>query len=102
MVDSSTYRKQVVRSSLTRPAAKQEGELGARAEVEFERHVGAAGALRHSDLWLLSRLIGGSHANHGELLSYLFFDRAFTTVAAQLGAKHAQQSIRPVRWQTTL
>lgn len=41
-------------------------------------------------MWLLDRLIGGDPDDHGNLLSYLFFDPAFTARAAELGHAHAR------------
>jgi NTE family protein len=78
-------------------------DIGDLAERQFETHFAGHRGLRSPDLWLLSRLIGGSHAEHGDLLSFLFFDPAFTVPAADLGARHAQASTDGgVHWQWTL
>ena len=42
-----------------------------------------------SDLGLLGRLLAGTRENHGELLSFVFFDREFHKALIELGAKHA-------------
>ncbi len=42
-------------------------------------------ALRHPDVALLDRLIGGTHSTHGELLSYLLFDPDFIDALIEQG-----------------
>lgn len=61
-------------------------------EVFAARYAGLQG-LTHPDAWLLDRLIGGSAADHGELLSFLLFEPPFTTQAALLGAQHAEAAL---------
>jgi NTE family protein len=51
---------------------------------------------RLSDMGILGTLLGGSAAKgHGEILSFVFFDRDFHSALAQLGKKHAEQSLGP-------
>lgn len=64
--------------------------IGTTAETAFRDHFSRLRLLRRPDLALLSRLIGGTPRERGDLLSYLFFDPAFTTEAARLGAEHAR------------
>jgi NTE family protein len=44
-----------------------------------------------SDLGMLGRLLGGTRENHGELLSFVFFDREFHRALIDLGRKHASR-----------
>ena len=83
-------------------SSQQEASIGRTAQQQFERRIEDGGLVRHTDLWLLSHLIGGSEPTHGDLLSYLFFDPAFTTAAARLGAQHARAAVQPLRWRTSL
>ena len=48
-----------------------------------------------SDLGLLGRMVGGSRDSHGDLLSFLFFDREFHKALIDLGAKHASRTLGP-------
>lgn len=84
------------------PAASQAHEIGALAAQEFQRLVAGTGAVTNPDLWLLSRLIGGVQPDHGELLSYLYFDPSFTAPAAALGAEHARRRRALVHWRSAL
>lgn len=81
---------------------QQEASIGRTAQEQFARRIEDGGLVRHTDLWLLSHLIGGSERSHGDLLSYLFFDPAFTTAAARLGAQQARGAVQPLRWRTSL
>ena len=72
------------------PSAAQRGDIAALANRVFRgRHSGARVA-EDPPLWLLGRFIGGEEPDHGNLLSYLFFDPAFTSAAAALGLAHAR------------
>jgi NTE family protein len=55
-----------------------------------------------ADLGMLGRLLGGTPANHGELLSFVFFDREFHKALIDLGARHATRTLgaagRPFPW----
>ena len=46
-----------------------------------------------SDLGVLGRLLGGTRENHGELLSFVFFDREFHRALIELGRKHASRTL---------
>jgi NTE family protein len=61
------------------------------AEVFAARYGGVRGALRAPDFQLITRLIGGDSATHGELLSLLFFDSAFTTELIEMGRGDARR-----------
>jgi NTE family protein len=65
------------------------GELASR--IYREHYGGVRGALRSPDFQLISRLIGGDSATHGELLSLLFFDQAFTGELIELGRDDAER-----------
>jgi NTE family protein len=61
------------------------------AEVFARSHGGVRGTLRSPDFKLITRLIGGESATHGELLSLLFFDSAFTSELIALGRADASR-----------
>jgi NTE family protein len=48
-------------------------------------------ALRGTDFRLLNRLLGGDSPTHGELLSYLFFDREFIEELIRMGQEDARR-----------
>lgn len=56
----------------------------------FHSRYGGLKALRSPDLAVLSRLLGGQNHTHGELLSYLLFDREFIAALIEMGAQDAQ------------
>ena len=62
-------------------------------EVFSRRYAGIHRPL--SDLGLLGRLLGGTPDNHGELLSFVFFDREFHKALIDLGRKHATRALGP-------
>jgi NTE family protein len=62
-------------------------------EVFSRRYTGIHRPL--SDLGLLGRLVGGTRENHGDLLSFLFFDREFHKALIDLGRKHASSTLGP-------
>src|SRR5207253_5711808 len=64
------------------PSSAQADDLGTLANQVFHRDYSGIRASRDRSLWLLNRLIGGAAASHGDLLSSLFFDSAFTRPAA--------------------
>ena len=47
-----------------------------------------------SDFPLLNRLLGGESPTHGELLSYLFFDREFIEELIRMGQRDARRWLR--------
>jgi NTE family protein len=67
------------------------GEVAAR--VFREEYGGVRGALRSPDFQLIARLIGGDSPTHGELLSLLFFDPAFTGELIEMGRRDAERWI---------
>ncbi|MDG3016865.1 patatin-like phospholipase family protein [Speluncibacter jeojiensis] len=75
------------------PAAGERGDISALADAEFHRRYGGLGGLRSPSMWILERLIGGDPDDHGNLLSYLFFDSGFTDAVAKLGGRHARERL---------
>lgn len=71
------------------------GEVAAAAyEQAFGGWRGALFAVRRPDLPLLRRLLGGGDGvRGGDLLSYLFFDRAFGEPAVALGQRDARRAL---------
>jgi NTE family protein len=67
------------------------GELA--AEVFRSRYRGIRG-LRSPDLALLNRLLGSDSPTHGELLSYLLFDREFIDELIAMGREDARRWLR--------
>jgi NTE family protein len=67
------------------------GEVGRLAEAVFSSRYGGMRGLRSPDFQLITRLIGGESATHGELLSLLFFDAAFTRELIALGRADARR-----------
>ncbi len=78
-----------VRFRFAGPGPGQADDLARLASERYRRAYGGLKAVRNPPLALLERLVGGSPEDNGELLSYLFFDGAFTGPAAALGAEHA-------------
>lgn len=74
------------------PAADQGQDLARLATHAYRESTSGLRGLRDPALVVLERLIGGAPDDNGELLSYLFFDSAFTAPAARLGAEHAARS----------
>lgn len=72
------------------PPPDRRGDIAALADEVFSTHYTGLGGVRNPSMWLLDRLIGGDPDDHGNLLSYLFFDPAFTARAAELGHAHAR------------
>jgi len=64
-------------------------QLGERAEAVYRERFSGPDALQEPHLALLRRLIGPDEQGVGDLLSYLFFDRAFIDEAIKLGTHHA-------------
>jgi NTE family protein len=56
----------------------------------FRDRYGGLKALRSPDLAALSRLLGTDSPTHGELLSYLLFDREFIGALVEMGRRDAQ------------
>ena len=85
-----TDRYREVRYRFAGPAPAQADDLSRLADAVHRREHGGLRGLRSPTLAVLDRLIGGAAPEHGELLSFLFFDAAFTREAARLGAEHAR------------
>jgi NTE family protein len=66
-------------------------QLGERAEAVYRERFTGPDALQEPHLALLRRLIGPDEQGVGDLLSYLFFDRAFIDDAIELGIRHAKK-----------
>ncbi|MEQ3553516.1 patatin-like phospholipase family protein [Pseudonocardia nematodicida] len=82
------------------PPADRSDELAQLAAEIRRREYGGLAALRNPSLAVLERLVGGAvpdvvATDGAELLSFLFFDPAFATAAAALGAAHASSAVAP-------
>ncbi len=69
---------------------QQRGLVGELASACFRSRYGGVRAVRHPDLALLSRLLGGESQAHGEFLSLLFFDAEFAAELVRLGQQDAR------------
>jgi NTE family protein len=100
MPDGDDHR--VIPYVFVAPAKRDElGEIASR--VWREHYSGAGGLLRDRDLSLLGRFVaGGDDAQHGELLSFLFFAPEFADELVSLGQRHARDWMRanPDMWRT--
>lgn len=68
------------------------GLIGDTANDVFTRRY--AGIRRpFSDLGLVGRLLGGTRESHGQLLSFMFFDREFHEALIELGRAHASDAL---------
>ncbi|MFC7449682.1 patatin-like phospholipase family protein [Rhodococcus daqingensis] len=67
------------------PSPGRPGEIAALADRVFREEFACLRGANNPALWALARLIGGEAADRGDLLSFLFFDPAFTRQAADLG-----------------
>jgi NTE family protein len=72
-------------------APGKRGAIGELAAQVFKSRYGGFRALRSVDFPLLNRLLGGDSATHGELLSYLFFEREFIEELIQMGQRDARR-----------
>jgi NTE family protein len=70
--------------------------LGDAASAVFRRRYGGLRGLRAPDVAILSRLLGGESEQHGELISYLFFDPEFHEQAIALGRDDAERWLERV------
>ena len=75
-------------------APERPGEIGRVARAVFNDRYGGLKGLRSPDFPLLNRLIGGESPTHGELLSYLLFDREFTEELIRMGQRDARRWLR--------
>jgi NTE family protein len=76
-------------------APSRHGIIGETASEVFRARYSGRKGLRSPDFPLLNRLLGGDSPAHGELLSYLFFDRDFIDALIDLGRADA------TRWLNT-
>jgi len=84
-------------------APQTRGAIGELATAVFKEKYGSFGSikglrrlkgligLRDADFHLLNRLLGSDSPTHGELLSYLFFDRDFIEALIELGRADAMR-----------
>jgi NTE family protein len=72
-------------------APRRPGAIGDVAAEVFRRRYRGLKGLRSPDLALLNRLLGGDSPMHGELLSYLLFDRDFVDELIVMGRADAQR-----------
>jgi NTE family protein len=70
-------------------APRTSGAIAELAAGVFADRYGGLKALRSPDVAVLSRLIGGGSAAHGELLSYLLYDPEFIEELIAMGRKDA-------------
>ncbi|MEJ7718613.1 MAG: hypothetical protein WKF31_11845 [Thermoleophilaceae bacterium] len=70
-------------------APSSRGALGRCATEVFRDRYGGLKGLRSPDFALLTRLLGGAGHSHGELLSYLFFEREFVDSLIEMGRSDA-------------
>jgi NTE family protein len=75
-------------------APERRGEIGRVASAVFRDRYGGIKGLRSPDFPLLNRLLGGESPTHGELLSYLFFDREFIEELIRMGQRDARRWLR--------
>ena len=72
-------------------APQRPGAIGALAADVFRSRYRGIKGLRSPDLALLNRLLGGDSPTHGELLSYLLFDRDFIDELIAMGRADARR-----------
>jgi NTE family protein len=70
------------------------GAIGELAREVFSARYGGLKGVRSPDLRLLERLIGGESPQHGELLSYLFFDQEFIEALIHMGQEDARRWLK--------
>ena len=96
-------RKRTARRAASRPTGasptsssrpERRGEIGRLATSVFRDRYGGIKGLRSPDFPLLNRLLGGESPTHGELLSYLFFDREFIEELIRMGQRDARRWLR--------
>lgn len=86
-------------------APSRRGIVGEVASEVFRARYGGLKGLRSPDFPLLNRLLGGESPAHGELLSYLLFERDFIDALIDLGQADATRWLNTPRgpeqpWQT--
>jgi len=71
---------------------ERSGSIPELAEAALHAYRGLD-AVRSPDIALLDRLIGGTHATHGELLSYLLFEPVFIEAMIEAGRRDAAATL---------
>jgi len=77
-------------------APDSRGALGDLAAEVFRKRYGGIRGLLSPDFTVLTRLLGGQGASHGELLSYLFFEHDFIEGLIEMGAEDARSWLERV------
>lgn len=72
------------------------GAIGELASAIFEKRYGGARAFRSLDFGLLNAVLEDGSAQHGELLSYLFFDAEFIDELIHMGREDCERWLRSV------
>jgi NTE family protein len=75
-------------------APTRSGAIGQLADEIFRARYGGLRGLRSPDMRLLNRLLGGDSPTHGELLSYLLFDREFVDALIEMGVTDALAALK--------
>ncbi len=75
-------------------APGKRGAIGRLASEVFKDRYGGVKGLRSVDFPLLNRLLGGESPTHGELLSYLFFDKEFIEELIRMGQRDARRWLK--------
>jgi NTE family protein len=75
-------------------APQRPGAIGRLAAEVFRSRYGGLRGLRSPDLTLLNRLLGADSPAHGELLSYVLFDRDFIDELIAMGREDARRWLR--------
>ena len=75
-------------------APMRRGEIGRLAEKTFKQRYGGLRSVRSVDFALMARALGAGNRSRGELLSFLLFDRDFTTALADMGKRDARRWLR--------
>lgn len=77
------------------PPLDRANTLAVLADEVLHQRFGGLQKLRNPQLSLLARLFGGESTHPADLLSFLFFDPAFTTPAAALGRADGRLRYHP-------
>jgi NTE family protein len=70
-------------------APRTPGAIADLANEVFQSRYGGLKSVRSPDLAVLARLLGGQNHAHGELLSYLLFDKEFISELIEMGERDA-------------
>jgi NTE family protein len=75
-------------------APRRHGEIGRLAESVLNRRLRGLRSLRDLDYLLMSRALGARHGAHGDLLSFLLFDREYLDGLMRMGARDARRWLK--------